>query len=164
MPWDLARFLPDEGWERDHENEGEVMARRWRCTGTQGCGKSAAVRVATGQSARTRGISISAGEAHRIASASVGTREERSRGRPRRRPWPTISEGEIRAGTFTLQPAPASTSEPQPEINGISFETFARLFLERYSRNRGKTSCVAATDQHVPQRNAPRAVRINANP
>jgi integrase len=48
--------------------------------------------------------------------------------------------GEIRAGIFTLQPAPASTSEPQPEINEISFETFARLFLERYSRDRGKTS------------------------
>jgi integrase len=47
---------------------------------------------------------------------------------------------EIRAGTFTLQPAPASTSKPQPDSNEISFETFARLFLERYSRDRGKAS------------------------
>lgn len=46
---------------------------------------------------------------------------------------------EIRSETFTLQPAGASRSDSQPG-DDISFETFTRLFLERYSKERGKAS------------------------
>src|SRR5262249_5124552 len=47
---------------------------------------------------------------------------------------------EIRAGTFK-PPSAAVSREPEKVSPGLlSFETFARLFIERYSKDRGKAS------------------------
>jgi integrase len=49
--------------------------------------------------------------------------------------------GKIRASSFTAPSAAPSTDERQsPDPAVVSFDTFARLFIERYSKDRGKAS------------------------
>jgi hypothetical protein len=47
---------------------------------------------------------------------------------------------EIRAGTFDATKAGATTRVQHTPPDVVSFETFARLFIERYSKDRGKAS------------------------
>jgi len=56
----------------------------------------------------------------------------------------TLADGirrEIRAGTFRgLPPAPITNEAENEERQEVSFEMFARRFIERYSKDRGKAS------------------------
>ncbi len=47
---------------------------------------------------------------------------------------------EIRAGTFQATTASPATQAQRTASDVVSFETFARLFIERYSKDRGKAS------------------------